>query len=113
MNWMIRLSTLTLLLFGITFTNTSIAQETAPVKAFDYTLSLTGIKTEAKAENVEQQIIDNIQGIAAVELVFLEYKLYFSTTNRAMQEYAIMQEIKNVLSRNKVEIQRIIKKETD
>lgn len=82
------------------------AQEVAPLKTFDYQISLNKLKTENQAQLIKSEV-SKIQGVKSCELVLIEYNLTFSCTNHDMERYSVMDLVKEVVVSNGSEIVNI------
>lgn len=88
------------------------AQEQAPLRHFQYTIDLSGIKTEAFANELEADI-SKIQGIQQAEIEFLEYELVFVCTNHDMTAFGAMDKLKAYLAGRNVSIGNIRREEVE
>lgn len=102
-------STLFMLSFFV-FENTSIAQEQAPIKKFEYSISLNQLKTESQAKEIlnEVRVLPQIQNC---QLEFTSYLLIFQCTNHAILEHQLMDRIKAIVVSHGAEIVKIDRKE--
>lgn len=85
------------------FAFNSKAQEVAPLKTFDYQISLNKLKTENQAQLIKSEVA-KIQGVKNCELILIDYNLTFSCTNHDMERYSVMDLVKTVIVSNGSEI---------
>lgn len=101
-----------LLLFFFALATNATAQEVAPLKTFDYHISLNKLKTDAQAQNIQLEV-SKITGVKNAELILINYALTFSCTNHDMTRYAVMDKVKTVIVSNGSEIVNIERTQRD
>lgn len=79
------------------------AQEEAPLRTFEYNISITRLKTESQAEQIKQEI-SSLKGIKDCKLVLIEYNISFKCTNHDMTKYLVMDRVKTIILQNGAEI---------
>ena len=79
------------------------AQEEAPLRTFEYNISLNKLKTEGQAEQIKQEV-QSLPGIKNCELILIEYNLRFNCTNHDMTKYLVMDRVKTIILQNGAEI---------
>ena len=99
-------SKLLLLLAFLFVAVNSKAQEVAPLKTFDYEISLNKLKTDSQVQAIKTAV-SAIKGVKSCALVLIEYKLTFTCTNHDMTAYAIMDNVKYAIVSNGSEIVNI------
>ncbi len=93
-----------LLVFGlILFSFTSFSQEEAPLKVFNYSISLNALKTETQASNIRVNVT-KIDGVKNCQLILTDYQLTFTCTNHDMKRYEVMSLVKAIIIAEGVEI---------
>ena len=85
------------------FAQFSVAQEEAPVKIFNYTISLSHLKTESQASIIQEEV-SKIDGVSNCKLILTEYSLSFTCSNHDMSKYFVMDRVKEIISREGVQI---------
>ena len=96
--------------FVLLFTSVSFGQEEAPLKTFEFTISVNQLKTEEQANKIKSEV-QEIPGVTEAELVLINYELTFSCTNHDMNRYLIMDKVKDVIVSNGSEIITINRRE--
>lgn len=79
------------------------AQEQAPLKNFEFTISLNKLKTEQQALDIKNEV-RQLPGVKNCELILINYQLTFGCTNHDMNSYSIIDRIKAVVVENGAEI---------
>ena len=88
----------------------SYAQEKAPLKNFEFAISINKLKTEDQAKKIESEVSD-IPGVKNSELVLVDYELTFECTNHALNDYLILDRVKEIIISNGSEIITINRRE--
>ncbi|UKN00829.1 hypothetical protein K6119_13930 [Paracrocinitomix mangrovi] len=104
-----RKNSLLLVLFLMLAINGS-AQEKAPLKTFEFSISLNKLKTQEQAQSIQQEV-STLKGVKDCGLVLVEYNLTFSCTNHDMNDYMILDRVKVIVVENGAEIVKINRKE--
>lgn len=105
-----QINTLLISLFILALASTSFGQEVAPLKTFDFSISINKLKTQEQADLIKSEI-SLIPGVKNCALILTDYELTFSTTNHDMSRYQIMDRIKAILIENGSEIVTINREE--
>jgi hypothetical protein len=95
-----------LLLVFLFATTISFCQEKAPLKQFEYNISLNKLKTEAQAEQIKDAV-SLLPGVKDCELILIEYNLHFECSNHDMTANQVMDRVKTVILQNGSEIVKI------
>lgn len=102
--------TLVISFFALFLSTIGYSQEEAPLKTFEFTITVNKLKTQDQANNITTEV-KAIPGIKNAELVLINYELTFDCSNHDMNRYAIMDQVKEVIVRNGAEIITINRRE--
>lgn len=105
-----RMNSLFLILGMLFIMNSAFGQERAPLKNFDFSISLNRLKTEQQATDI-RHAVNNLPGVKNCQLVLIDYALTFSCTNHDMNDYKIIDRVKAVIVENGAEIVNIKRSE--
>jgi hypothetical protein len=95
------------MLFAI---NLTAQQEEAPLRTFEYQISLNKLKTEGQSDQIKQEVA-SLSGVKNCELILIEYNLTFRCTNHDMTRYLVMDRVKTIILENGAEIVKTNRKE--
>ncbi|MBD3639289.1 MAG: hypothetical protein HUJ25_18170 [Crocinitomicaceae bacterium] len=101
---------LTFCLFFLFSVFNTTAQEEAPLKTFEFSISINKLKTEQQASDIRTEV-KSLPGIKDCQLVLTDYTLIFSCTNHDLYDYLIMDRIKAIIVENGAEIVNVNRKE--
>lgn len=90
---------------GITY-----GQEKAPLKTFQFEISINKLKTEQQASDIKTEV-SKLPGVNDCQLVLIEYMLKFTCTNHNMNDYLIIDRVKAIVIENGAEIVKINRSE--
>lgn len=88
----------------------SSAQEEAPLRTFEYQISLNKLKTEGQSDQIKEEV-SRLKGVKNCELILIEYSLTFRCTNHDMKKYLVMDRVKTIILKNGAEIVKTNRKE--
>lgn len=103
------LASIILFISMIFFGKANAQEEKAPKKVFEYMIQISHLKNQEQAISALNEL-KNYNKIERPNIEFLEYKLYFKCTNHNLQEYPVLEQIKAILSKNGIEIDRVERK---
>ena len=108
---MSRICILLISLLAIAVSTNSYGQkEEAPLKTFEFSISVNQLKTEEQANHIQSDI-SAVPGVKNCELVLTRYELTFTCTNYDMNQYQIIDRVKAIIIENGSEIVTINRKE--
>ena len=81
----------------------SSAQETAPLKNFEYNISLNRLKTQGQADQIKEEV-SLLPGVKNCDLILIEYNIHFECTNHDMTNHIVMDRVKAIILENGSEI---------
>ncbi|MEX1001142.1 MAG: hypothetical protein WDZ35_03425 [Crocinitomicaceae bacterium] len=93
-------------LFLLFSAKTTLGQETAPLKTFDFEVSVNKLKTQGQVDEIVNAL-NVLKGVQNCEMILREYKLTFSCTNHDMEKYKVMDRLKVILLESGVEIVKV------
>lgn len=85
-------------------------QEKAPLKTFQFEISINKLKTEQQASDIKTEV-SKLPGVNDCQLVLIEYMLKFTCTNHNMNDYLIIDRVKAIVIENGAEIVKINRSE--
>jgi hypothetical protein len=104
---MLRKNSRAIILFAFFFMAANLyAQEKAPLKHFEYDISLNKLKTQNQADLIKNEV-SLLKGVKNCELILIEYNLYFECSNHKMTSEKIMDRVKLIILSNGSEIVNI------
>ena len=105
-------ATILSLVFMVLMTSKAFTQEQAPVKTFDFTISLNKLKTQDQADEI-RNAVSHLPGVKNCGLILTSYELTFSCTNHDMNEYLIIDRVKAIILEHGAEIDKINRREDE
>jgi hypothetical protein len=103
---MTRKNSILLLMFLFISLGVTYGQEKAPLKTFQFEISINKLKTEQQASDIRTEV-SKLPGVKDCQLVLIEYSLEFSCTNHDMNDHKIIDRVKAIVSENGAEIIKI------
>ena len=90
----------------VLYANIGHSQEQAPLKTFEFTVSVNHLKTQAQADKVVAKM-NQIKGVSNCNLILTEYTLTFQCTNYNLEKYQIIDMMKQIFLEEDAEIMTI------
>ncbi|MGV6862023.1 MAG: hypothetical protein ACWA41_09640 [Putridiphycobacter sp.] len=85
-----------LMLFALIFSaNQIFGQEQAPLKTFQFTVSVNHLKTQEQADKIVEKM-NEVKGVENCSLILTEYVLTFTCTNHNLEKYQIIDMMKQI-----------------
>ncbi len=88
---------------SILYASITFSQEQAPLKTFEFSVSVNHLKTQEQADRIVSKM-NQVRGVKNCSLVLTDYTLTFQCTNYDMQTYMIIDVMKQIFIEENAEI---------
>ncbi len=91
------------LFVAVLYASATFSQEQAPLKVFEFSVSVDHLKTQEQADRIVSKM-NQINGVENCSLILTDYTLTFQCTNHDMEKYMIIDMMKQIFIEENAEI---------